>query len=283
MLPSNRKYYDEYSKSLGIDLESVINELKTNSTEFDLGYRIQASAVFSSNIEGNSIDLNSYMNSLMSKRKFKPEKELSEIDDLVAAYQFVNANELTEKNFLKCHKLLSQNLLIASKQGRYRDDKMGVFDTDGLVYLAVEPEFVAKKMSEFFEDITDLLAKEMSIQETFYHASLIHLVFVHIHPFFDGNGRAARLLEKWFLAQKLGELMWGVQSEKHYKEHQSEYYININLGVNYYELNYDKCLPFLNMLIDSVDSPESQKKKREIHLEKLARQAQDLNLGYDKP
>lgn len=85
MLPSNRKYYDEYSKSLGMDLESIINELKTNSSEFDLGYRIQASAVFSSNIEGNSIDLNSYMNSLMSKRKFKPEKELSEIDDLVAA------------------------------------------------------------------------------------------------------------------------------------------------------------------------------------------------------
>ncbi|WP_220392957.1 Fic family protein [Chitinophaga lutea] len=34
---------------------------------------------------------------------------------------------------------------------------------------------------------------------------MIHLVFVKIHPRADGNGRSARLLEKWFLAVKLGK------------------------------------------------------------------------------
>ncbi|MBL0098191.1 MAG: Fic family protein [Bacteroidetes bacterium] len=34
---------------------------------------------------------------------------------------------------------------------------------------------------------------------------MIHLVFVKIHPLNDGNGRSARLIEKWFLAQKLGK------------------------------------------------------------------------------
>lgn len=92
----------------------------------------------------------------------------------------------------------------------------------------------------------------MPLEEVFYHASFIHLIFVHIHPFSDGNGRAARLLEKWFLAQKIGEIAWGIQSEKYYKEHQSEYYDNINLGVNYYELDYDRCIPFLLMLVSSV-------------------------------
>ena len=82
----------------------------------------------------------------------------------------------------------------------------------------------------------------------FYFASLIHLIFVHIHPFRDGNGRAARLIEKWFIAEKLGSKFWIMQSEKYYKEHQQEYYEKINLGVNYYELNYDNCLPFLIML-----------------------------------
>lgn len=256
MLPSNRKYYDEYSKSLGIDLESVINELKSNSSEFDLGYRIQASAVFSSNIEGNSINLNSYMNSLMSKRKFKPEKDLDKIDDLVAAYQYAMSNTLNHDNFLEAHRLISQNLLIQSKQGEYRNEKMGVFDSDGLVYLALEPEFVPAKMLEFFDDISELQIADLSIEEIFYHASLIHLVFAHIHPFSDGNGRTARLLEKWFLAQKIGEMAWGIQSEKYYKEHLSTYYDNINLGVNYYELDYDRCLPFLSMLVSSLGKKE---------------------------
>jgi len=93
---------------------------------------------------------------------------------------------------------------------------------------------------------------ELSNSEIFYFASLIHLKFVHIHPFMDGNGRAARILEKWFLSEKLNPEMWKLTSEKYYKDNQIEYYRNINLGVNYYELNYDKCLPFLLMLINSL-------------------------------
>ena len=60
-----------------------------------------------------------------------------------------------------------------------------------------------------------------NIEEVFYFASMLHLVFAHIHPFQDGNGRAARLLEKWFLASKLEDKAWLIQSEKFYKENKS--------------------------------------------------------------
>ena len=107
-------------------------------------------------------------------------------------------------------------------------------------------------MQAFFGQITLLLQQTLSPAEAFYFASLIHLTLAHIQPFQDGNGRAARLLEKWFLAAKLGPHYWQISSEKYYKDHQAAYYQHINLGVNDYELKYDKCLPFLKMVPHSL-------------------------------
>ncbi len=91
--------------------------------------------------------------------------------------------------------------MIKSKQGKYRQEPLGVFSDRGLVYLAVEPEYVQQQMAELFSEIAVLTSAYLSLDEVFYFASLIHLRFVHIHPFADGNGRAARILEKWFLVE----------------------------------------------------------------------------------
>ena len=107
--------------------------------------------------------------------------------------------------------------------------------------------------AKFYADLELLLNSETSIEETFYYAAMIHLVFVKIHPWNDGNGRTARLLEKWFLAQKLGEKAWFVQSEKYYYQNHQAYNNNIRiLGLEYDELDYSKSIPFLSMLANSV-------------------------------
>lgn len=247
------KYLNQYLDLIGNQIDRLVELFDFAEKGTDLGYKTQASAVYSSNIEGNSIDLNSYMNYKLSHEKFKPHKEIQEIENLVSAYEFAQSNPLTEKNFLQCHKIFSKTLVIKSKQGKYRDEKVGVFGQSGLVYLAIEPELVKETMDDFFVDLGVLLKKELSKPEAFYFASLIHLKFAHIHPFRDGNGRAARLLEKWFLTEKLGKDFWKLSSEKYYREHQMDYYNNINLGVNYYELDYSKCIPFLLMLPESLE------------------------------
>jgi Fic family protein len=161
-------------------------------------------------------------------------------------------NDLTGKNLLKAHEILSKQILIRSKRGQLREERIGVFDPSGLVYLAVEPENVKTEIKKLFDDIKYLKQINLSIKEIFYYASFIHLIFAHIHPFMDGNGRAARLLEKWFLSTRLGVTSWKVRSEKYYFENRSRYYRNINLGQNYYELNYKNCLPFLEMLPKTI-------------------------------
>jgi len=248
MRVTEKKYYKEYLNQIGKEVPDLIKQYDFTSKNGDFSYLTKASAVYSSNIEGNTIDLNSYMNYELSKSKFKPDKEIEEIENLIKAYEFAQNTELTESNMLESHKILSKILLIKSKRGKYREEPIGVFGKSGLVYLAIEPEFVKNEMKIFFDDITKLLSEQINEQEVFYHASLIHLRFVHIHPFMDGNGRIARLIEKWFIAEKLGYEFWKTPSEEYYKNHQNEYYDTINLGLNFYELNYDKCIKFLKLL-----------------------------------
>jgi Fic family protein len=239
------KYFGQYKEEVGTRLTDFHIKSKRS---VDFRYLLESSAVFSSNIEGNPIDLNSFMN-VKSVKGGVRRKELMEIYELIDAYTFARVNDLTEMNLLRAHGTLSQQFLIESKQGAYRDEREGVYDSGGLVYVAVEPEYVGREMKALFEDITSSLSsKTFNIEESFYFAAMIHLRFAQIHPFVDGNGRVARLLEKWFLASKLGQAAWWIASEQFYWENRPDYYQNINLGVNYYELDYNKCMPFLLML-----------------------------------
>lgn len=248
MRVTDKKYFDTYLQTIGWEIPKLIKNFDFSEDKGKLDDLTKASAVYSSNIEGNSIDLNSYMNYEMNKKKFKAGKEIEEIENLIEAYEFAQKNKLTEKNVLSCHKIFSETLLIKSKRGKYRIEPVGVFDKSGLIYMAVEPEFVEEQMRAFFQAVEELIACELKKEEVFYFASLMHLRFAHIHPFRDGNGRAARLLEKWFVAEKFGQDFWKIPSEEYYKQNQIRYYETINLGVNFYALNYDKCIGFLEML-----------------------------------
>jgi len=132
---------------------------------------------------------------------------------------------------------------------------MFVITKDGKIeYVAALPENVKTEMDQFYADVDTLVKINLSFEETLFFAAMIHLVFVKIHPFNDGNGRTARLLEKWFLAQKLGEKAWFVQSERNYYYFQLNYYTNIRkLGLDYEVLNYQAALPFLQMLPNAIN------------------------------
>ncbi len=244
-----KKYISLYCENT-INLQNNIKKFKDSSKNLDLNFLTESSSVFSSNIEWNTLDLNSFMNAKMNKAKTK---DVKEIESLIEAYDFAQNNKLNEVFFLKTHFLSSKTILIKSKRWKYRDEKVWVFWKNWLVYLAIEAEKVENEMKKLFLDIDYLLDSKLSTQEVFYFASMIHLVFVHIHPFSDWNGRTARLLEKWFLVSKLWYDFWKLESERFYKENRESYYKNINIWVNYYELNYDRSIEFLLMLPKSLN------------------------------
>lgn len=246
-------YFEQYKKTLKVNLKAGLAELEEEHESiggFDF-YLAQAST-YSSNIEGNSVDFDTYFKNKTFNLSLKP-KEIQEIDDLIEAYVFAQKNDISLKTILQAHKIFARGIISSKKEiGTIRKTKVGVSGGGKLIYLAVEPEYAEEELRKLFQDIKFLSNEKLSIEEIFYFAAMIHLVFVNIHPFVDGNGRATRLLEKWFLATVLGPKAWNIQSEKYYFENRNDYYKNLQLGGNYYVVNYNLSIPFLQMLPQSL-------------------------------
>ena len=251
---TDRLFIDYKSKVIDSPLDKIDNLKKVEIPVDYFEFYKSISSVYSSKIEGEDIDFDSYYKHKFLKVKFKPDYT-RKADDLFSAYDFIDDNPLNLKNVRKAHSVLSANLLPKSQQGLIRTNPMFVINSDDQIdYVAASPEIVNQELDKLFHDIEILVANDLDAFEVFYYASLIHLVFVKIHPFQDGNGRTARLIEKWFLIEKMGQKAASVQLEKNYFKHLKEYYSNIKvLGLEYDDLDYNNALDFLLMTVNGID------------------------------
>lgn len=244
----------DYCQLVNNDAQQKFEDLKDNELSAGtFSFYTSVSAVFSSKIEGEAIEMDSYIKHKMLGTKFLPDYT-QKIDDLYEAYEFAQKQPLDKKTVKRAHTLLTKHILQKLQRGKIRSGMTYVMTPIGKIeYVACDPGSVKQEMKKLYGDISKLLKVELGLKESLFFASMIHLVFVKIHPFDDGNGRTARLLEKWFLAQKLGDKAWFIQSEKYYYNQHQTYYANIRLmGLEYDLLDYSKALPFLLMLSQSL-------------------------------
>jgi Fic family protein len=254
MLLLTDKYFSDYQLELNRDLSDALPIGQTPIFAPDsFSFYTSVAAVYSSKIEGEDIEADSYVKHRFMGVKFKP-NYTKKTDDLFKAYEFARHKKLTSTHLLKAHTILSKNILHTAQRGTIRLGVVQVQDEEGrILYVGTHPNNVKRELNKLMDDINVLLSEELTANQCFYYASLIHLLFLNIHPFNDGNGRTSRLLEKWFLAQKLGERAWNMPSERHYYRNLTNYYHNLQrLGWEYETLNYDRCLPFLLMLPQSL-------------------------------
>lgn len=237
------------------NVEQEFNNLKESKlSTASFSFYTSVSAIASSKIEGEKLEIDSYVKHKMLNIEYQ--KDLIEKpNDLYNAYSFAQQNVLAKANFSKAHCILSNSLLPKAKQGKCRKVEMLVLEhnTFNIQYTPASASDVEELYNNLWEDIEQLITQKLSITEVFFYASLLHLVFVNIHPFEDGNGRSARLLEKWFVASKLHSNAWFIQSELNYYQNIDSYYKNLNmLGLFYENLNYEKSISFLLMLPQSL-------------------------------
>ena len=252
----NSSLLQEFIKILGRSPIDILNKLEKTETPVDyFQFYNSVSSVYSSKIEGENIDFDSFYKHKFLNVKYQPDYT-KKADDLFLAYEFIFKNKLAMENLQKAHSILSSNLLPKSQQGLIRNNPMFVINSnDRIEYVATEPKIVKSELNKLFNDIITLEKTNLSDFEIFYYAAYIHLVFVKIHPFQDGNGRAARLLEKWFLIERIDEKATAIQLEKNYYRNLINYYSNINkLGADYESLDYSKALDFLLMTAKGLET-----------------------------
>ncbi len=249
------EFYKTYLSLLDIELKDAIKQVQEREwTVENFRFFTAVSVMSSSKIEGEEMEVDSYVKHKILHIEYLP--NLTEKpNDLYEAYEFARDNKLTQKNFLESHSITTKNLLPESQRGIVRTGNMLIMEqqTRRIKYEAANAFMVKSEFEKLWVELDNLLQKNLKIEEVFYYAALLHVVFVKIHPFNDGNGRTARLLEKWFLSAMLGEKAWYIGSEYHYYKNLSSYYNNLaRIGLFYDEIQYEKCLPFLLMLPQSL-------------------------------
>ena len=245
---------DEYKRKQKFTLNKYLNKLeKFKKSRHSFELFTGESSVYSSQIEGSTVTETDYIR----YKEFgtgKGTDRINEVFDLENAYLFAKKHPLSKSNLFKAHKIATATILKnnPADRGKLRKKNVRVGSLHHTAYFCPAPEAVKTEFEILMEEvefISRIKKNKMTTDEAFYYASLLHLVYVKIHPFIDGNGRTARLLEKWFLAQHFGVKAWFIRSEKFYKIRQQQYYRNLSLlGRTYNDLDYKNALPFLLML-----------------------------------
>ena len=95
-------------------------------------------------------------------------------------------SDITENNILELHRLFYEQI-DPSNAGKYRDKKVII---TGTTYEPPSPD----KLQGLIQNLISQLHQKSKTMHPVEFAAWLHLHFVNIHPFIDGNGRTARLL-----------------------------------------------------------------------------------------
>ncbi len=194
---------------------------------------------YSTMIEGNRLQPDQIEEVLKHKGHFPGrERDEGEIKGYYAALeqveQWVSKNApITEKMIQMIHALVMADGKLRIKPSPYRDGQNVIRDgrTRRIVYMPPE----AKDVPRLMKSLVHWLSQKSEIPCPIA-AAIAHYQFATIHPYYDGNGRTARLLTNLILHLD-GYGLKGLSSlEEYYARHLEAYYEALTIGPshNYY-------------------------------------------------
>ena len=110
------------------------------------------------------------------------------------------SNKITEENLYKLYMMTVGDFL--DGEDRLAEGNFYRHDTVYVVSDRVEHSGLdCKRVPEFMRSLIEFANNDDDINDLI-KAAIIHFYIAFVHPYFDGNGRMARLVHLWFLIQK---------------------------------------------------------------------------------
>ena len=110
------------------------------------------------------------------------------------------SNKINEENLFKLYMMSAGDFVSEDDKllegNLYRHDTVYVVGED-VAHSGVD----FRKVPKLMKALIDFINAEDDINDLI-KATIIHFYIAYIHPYFDGNGRTARLVHLWFLIQK---------------------------------------------------------------------------------
>jgi Fic family protein len=189
------------------DIYSTLNSYQKKA----LKERLKIEWTYSSNaIEGNSVSLGDTA-FILAQGLTVSGVTLKEHEEVVGharavdiIYELLGKNTLEEEDIFRLHKAVQTSLVvdIDCPLGAYKVEVNGRYiDVDGVSEHRYypHPKDVKYLMSLWFDEFGDISQKSLSLSEAIKKYTRCHISFTAIHPFFDGNGRLARLLSNIYM------------------------------------------------------------------------------------
>jgi len=182
---------------------------------------------YSTQIEGNKLTLEQVSGVVEDEKNYF--KLLNNIPSLIKKHR----SKVTLDLILRYHKNILNGIVSPNLRGIFRDTQNAIYEalTNKLVYLPPE----AKDVEPLTQDLCEWANTE-NIHPIIL-AAIFHNQFVTIHPFIDGNGRAARSLTLYLLDSKGYEWRHLVPVDRYYADDRPFYYANLqgDYPHNYYD------------------------------------------------
>lgn len=190
---------------------------------------------YGTHLEGNDLSFNQAREVIEGKEIIARERDIQEVINYRRVLDYLDQlNRKKEKNdfskfnyrqkiLRKIHCLLTEKILTEDKIGKYRQTQVVVKEgkTGKAIFYPPKAAEVTFQLDDFFSWLNSTAGRQV---HPVLRAGISHFELVRIHPFIDGNGRAARVFATLVLFIEDYDIKKLFSLEEHFDKDALAYY-----------------------------------------------------------